>query len=313
VKNMIDSILIYQKERGSILWRKEFQNEKRLDLQDSSQPYISMIEMYIKELATKNISSTDNLDLGEKTLFFHVIPQFSITIVFLTNREDKTRLLKIYDKVTAILNKNSILFANWSTWNGDVSVFEILSFDLNRIIVEYNSAKPFLIPELTPNQALYELEAEHTKKLKEQSVVLENKLKNTTIFSIKLEILDQLLKYGQELNDNTSIDQYKKVLEKIQKEFQETKFKAQYFLTILKKLAKNILDFYGQKSVTEINYRDIYLNAFSLASKLKLLGKDQMNEKLKMLATELLEKKEMNKEFYTEILTQFMNLPENVI
>jgi hypothetical protein len=310
---MINSILIYQKEKGCILWRKEFQTEKGLDPADSTQAYISMIQMYIKELATKDIRGNDMLDLGEKTLIFYPIPHFSINIVFLTNRDDKTHLLKIYDKINSVINKNSILFTNWSTWNGDVSIFDILNLDLTNIIMEYNSSKPFLIQESSPNQALTELEFEHTKKLKEEVTILENKLKITSILSSKIEILDQLIKYGHELNDITSLELYKKTQEKIQKEVQDTKFKAQYFLTLLKKMAKNLLDFYGQKRISEINYRDIYLNAFSLASKLKLLGIDQLNEKLKTLATNLLEKKDMNKEFYVEILSQFIALPENLV
>jgi hypothetical protein len=313
---MLYSIFIYQTETGLPIWQQSFEKQMddyRIQLFSS---FFSAIQTFVKELVNTGDKGLKNIELGNFVIKITAIPKIHLEIIAIIDKEDEKPLGKVNLQIIKLLEEHNQLF---EPWDGDTSKFDVLNLDILRMI---QSEKSLLgNKSLIDGQSeilgsivdrLPELEKNQRENCLNERTFLYKKFNDTGNILKKIEILGSIDIISQKLKDKADVLKITGMRKNLETELISTKQKIAYFLHNTKAAISKAVEIIGRKPLSELDFKDAYMNLYSFSTKLKTIGRDDLAEQYRQMAQLFIDKKEEEREQLSQALKNILNLPDEI-
>lgn len=312
---MLYSLFIYQSQSGLLIWDKSFEKQmdsRRIELFSS---FFSAIQSFVKEMITSTTKGLKNIEMGNFSIKITALTKLNLDIVAITDKEDEKALNKILPRLIKLLEDHKEIFIDW---DGDKSRFKILDLEIINIIQTEKTllgSKSILdgqneiIGQIIDK--LPELEASQRDNYLKEREFLYKRMSQTTNIVKKMEIIDAIDAISQKLKDKEDVSKIAGIRKTLMNELTSTKQKLIYFLTMAKQAITKVAEFMGIKSLSELDFKDVYINLYSFSTKLKVIGRDDLSEEFRTIAQLLIDKREEKRAELSKAISRILNLPED--
>ncbi len=319
---MLYSLFFYQNKTGLLLWEKSFGSElnEKTELISS---FFSAIQNFLKELILDGSFQQESkglqaIDMGNYSISITDIPELEIDVVVITDKNQVKIAKKFVSKIIKLLKEEhkEIFF----DWDGDLGRFNVLDLEILRILQNYKdlmgSSGKFLEEsnEIMDDiiEQMPELELEQRSHYLDELNFLDEKLNNSKNIFKKIELMNSKQTILQKLKEKEKIKKIQQEKFKMLSELDNTKQKLSYYLTQTKQYISDVVQNSYGKGLYDIDYKNAYMNLYSFSSKLKQIGNDELSKKYYDIANILLKKPTNQKETFSNIITDILNLSDNV-
>jgi hypothetical protein len=316
-------MILYNKANGLTVWEKSFEPDTSSDQIIMYSSFFSAIQSFVMEIIRKNKSSTkegtgtglSRIDLGDKYIKMTLIPSTELELITIAEKTDSDLIEKLHLEIPSLLNTKYVdLIQQTKEWSGDLTRFQVLDHDMLQIIDILGKSRPdtpFVFEQQKIFLKLPALKEQKRKQLEDEKRRIYERIKRMPSMPEKIQALEQIWTYAQEFQNPTEIANLEHQIQKSQKELSDIKTRVVYYIAQIKAIVHNFIQTVGLKSLDAGNYRDIYLNTYSFASKLRLYGAETAANHFKGLAEKLLGQ-ERDPDAFANILKTLLNLSEIV-
>ncbi len=310
---MLHSIFLYQTNSGLLMFDMNFQEigEGKLELFSA---FFSAIKNFIHEMVFDGSKDLKNIEMGNYQVKITHIPQIIADLVLIIDKRNEKRANKLVPKIIEILLKHQEIFLDW---DGNRRVFKILYYPITELI---KSEKTLLDEKsLTDNQMdilksiwakKSELLPQEKENLLSEKQYLANRLRKVENLIKKEKIIKKIVELTHQLKDDKGYLEYQKQFQHVKNEIKDAELKIKYYLTQIKNSLNDSLKKLGSKSILMGNYRDTYVNLYSLSSKVRKLLSTNDYQKFKKMAKILIEKDESRESELYQVIKDILNLKE---
>lgn len=312
---MLYTIFIYQSESGLLMYDKSFQDisSGKMELFSS---FFSALKTFISEMVLKGSKELKNIEMGDYTILITSIQEIKADLVVIADKEDHKDVNKLVPKILKVLMKHEEVFTNWQ---GDRDALTVLEEPLNQIIAK----KKKLIGDSNilerPEDFLAsmwehktEIDLDVKNKLLVEKESLTQNLAQIINVQGKLAITERLLQIAEQTKNGKEFLKYQQDVKQFKDQIKDIKIKMKYYIDKVKTSLSSVLDKVGNKSLKDIDYKDVYLNLYSFSSKLKLLDTTNRWEEYKEYANILINKQDHSAHEMSETVSRILNISEDV-
>jgi len=318
---MLYSIFLYQTKTGILIWRKTFETglESKSELFSS---FFSAIQNFVKELVRDTNSDSKGLqaiDMGNFVVNITQLANLEIDVVAIADKEDVKAIRKFLPNVIKILNGHKELF-DFSHWDGNQTLFNVLDVEILQLLQTHKKltgsgksltdGRKEVLGQII--DAMPEIEQDKIEHYMNEINFLETRMKNEASIYRKLELLNSIEDVYRKLKHKDALEQIHHRRRKLSNDLRDLKTRLNFYLVETKKSISNAIDDAKNrsKSIYEIDFKNAYMNFYSFASKLKLLGKMDLSEEYQKNARTLIEKE--NEEEFSTLISKILHLNDEI-
>lgn len=305
---VVYNLFIYEKGTGLLFWKKTFVNkinDKKVELFSS---FFSAIQNFVKDLVSDtSTEGLKNIEMGDYIINNNSVPELGIDIVIIADKEDGEELEKIAPRIGQVLHNHSELLENW---DGKVQRLRVLDAEIIDVLLNDSS---LLTEDMISEDERKALEQRKDKNYINEYHFLQNRFNKVKNLPKKINILDQMERIAEKIDDQSKLEEIRKRKKKIKSKIKKTKQKISYYLSKAKDcISANINKRQtSNDALFDLSFRDAYINLYSFSKKLKLLGKADMAREYYKISKYLIDKPEEIKCNFRSILEQVMELPDS--
>jgi len=312
---MLYQIFLFQSDSGILFWSKTFENLSQVK-EELFSSFFSAIQSFVKEIVTGG-SELKNIEMGNYLIKVVKDKKLGVDFVMIAEKDDEKKLNRVTPKVIKILQTHENLF---KAWDGNQSMFhslgiEIISTlqkekdlfegDTNKTLVD---GQDVILNSILSNRP--DVDPEKRKELVAERRDLEKRLSEPISLLEKQKIINRLYEIAETLKD---IEDIKAIQEKKKKnltEINETKVRIVHFLEELKGSLNGAILQSKSLPLAEIDFKQAYIHLYSLSTKLKQFGKEDLAYEFKEYANILLEKPKDKINNISEFIGKILNINE---
>ncbi len=313
---MLYSIFLYQTKSGLLIFDKSFQEISKTKIELFSS-FFSAIKSFIQQMLLDGSKDLKNIELGNYLVKITTIPEINVDLVLIIDQDDNKKANKMIPKIIKILLTHRELFRDW---DGNLRLFDILDHPITELIASEKS----LLDEktLTDNQIEIlksiwsrkgELLPQELESILKEKQFLEKRLNRVENLLRKKNIIEKIIEITHQIKDDKGYLQSQKILQKVENEINDTRFKIKYYLKSAKESLSNSLEKLGQKPLIQGDYKDTFLNLYSFGTKIQKISSGEGYQKFKEMANLLLEKDESRESELSQVIKDILNLKEEDI
>ncbi len=305
---MLYSLFIYQSSSGLMLWKKTFEKKMDPNKVELFSSFFSAIRSFVKEIIEDSSKEgLKNLEMGNFAVNINHIAKLDIDIVSITDKGDQEILKQFIPKLIKILYNHEQLFHDW---DGNRSRFDVL--DLEIMVCLTNECEGIFdsVSSGELGEQITGLKEEQKQKYKEELKFLDKKFLKTTNLYKKIDIIESMTNISSKLGNNQKLKWCQRQKRQLEDQIDSTKYKVSHFLSKAKDAVSKTVKNVGGKPLSELNYRDVYISLYSFSSKLKLLGKNDLSEKYRGMAKELIDKNQPKE--IPNLISNILQMPDDV-
>ncbi len=315
---MLYFLFLYQIESGELLYEKEFQVDidSHMDLFGS---FFSALKLFVSEMVNEGIEELKTIGLGDLMASIIRILEANIDLVIIAEKDDKKEIQKLSSKLKNIVLNYKELFLVDAVKSED---FENFDKEINDIILSHRKI-------LDPN-ALIEKQKDFLKSIwdqrgkisdqlrderkdleNERTIIINNLLKENNVLK-KFSLCKLILELSDKLEDEEFFLEYQKKAKIIANEINDQKIRLKYYLNRAKESLKVALDTFGERTLIEGDFKEVYSNLYSFSSKLKNFASVEVYEKYYHLVSKLINRKGISTEEFSLVINEISNMDENI-
>ena len=315
---MLYFLFLYQIESGELLYEKEFQADidSHMDLFGS---FFSALKLFVSEMVNEGIEELKTIGLGDLMASIIRILEANIDLVIIAEKDDKKEIQKLSSKLKNIVLNYKELFLVDAVKSED---FENFDKEINDIILSHRKI-------LDPN-ALIEKQKDFLKSIwdqrgkisdqlrderkdleNERTIIINNLLKENNVLK-KFSLCKLILEISDKLEDEQFFLEYQKKVKIIANEINDQKIRLKYYLNRAKESLKVALDTFGERTLIEGDFKEVYSNLYSFSSKLKNFASVEVYEKYYHLVSKLINRKGISTEEFSLVINEISNMDENI-
>ncbi len=315
---MLYFLFLYQIESGELLYEKEFQVDidSHMDLFGS---FFSALKLFVSEMVNEGIEELKTIGLGDLMASIIRILEANIDLVIIAEKDDKKEIQKLSSKLKNIVLNYKELFLVDAVKSED---FENFDKEINDIILSHRKI-------LDPN-ALIEKQKDFLKSIwdqrgkisdqlrderkdleNERTIIINSLLKENNVLK-KFSLCKLILELSDKLEDEEFFLEYQKKAKIIANEINDQKIRLKYYLNRAKESLKVALDTFGERTLIEGDFKEVYSNLYSFSSKLKNFASVEVYEKYYHLASKLINRKGISTEEFSLVIDEISNMDENI-
>jgi hypothetical protein len=299
-----------------MVWQKNFDPKLTDDKVELFGSFFSAIQNFAKEIVVSGRNEINNINMGTLELKVTNIDKLNLELITIADAIKSKEIGKFHIEVVKTLLSHKEIFFDW---DGDVGKFKALDHEIELLYLESKllSGEDSLvqhqrqildtiwgvIPDLEPSQK--------QAYLKERDY-LYAKFKSTSEILKKFDILQTIDNITSKIRDAESLQQVQQQRKKLLGELKTAKEHFKHYLAKTKESLVKATESLGPKSLDNIKFNEVYLNLYSFATKLRLLGNVDLAEEYKKLATGMLEKSPEVQENLSQVVHNILNLSEDI-
>jgi hypothetical protein len=315
---MLYFLFLYQIESGELLYEKEFQEDfdSHMDLFGS---FFSALKLFVSEMVNEGVKDLQTIGLGNLMASIIRILEANIDLVIIAEKEDKKEIQKLSSKLKSIILNykelflvNAVKSENFENFDKEIND-SILShqkiLDPNVLI---EKQKDFLKSIWDQRGKISDQLREEKKDLEnERTIIVNNFLKENNILK-KFSLCKLILELSDKLEDEQFFLEHQKKAKIIANEINDQKIRLKYYLTRAKESLKVCLDTFGERTLIDGDFKEVYSNLYSFSSKLKNFTSVEVFEKYYHLASKLMDRKGISLEEFSLVIDEIRNMDENI-
>ncbi|TXT64169.1 MAG: hypothetical protein BAJALOKI1v1_600003 [Promethearchaeota archaeon] len=304
---VVYNIFIYQTGSGILLWKRSFEQNIKDEKLELFSSFFSAIKSFVKELVSEKSDQTlKNIEMGNYIINNTQIKKLGADIVIIADQTDEIELLKIIPKIIGVLKNHAEII---KTWDGTVHRLKVLDYEILELLRKESDLLD--TAEISEEEERNIFEEQKVKYLKEYNF-LHNRFDKVKAFPHKLAILNQMQRIAELVNDTKKIERIEECRKRMNSEMDLLMKKVSIYLAEAKEcISDNFKKIPVSKSLFDLAYREAYINLYSFANKIRLLGNQQLAEKYIKVAKLLIDKPPEIKEDFKSILEDIMDLPDD--
>jgi len=278
--------------------------------------FYSALKTFISEVISDKKAELKTVGLGEINAYISQIPELSIDLILIADKEDSKIISKLNQKIADLILQYKDLFEK-NQVNRDL--FENFNKDINEIIL---SQKGILDPNL-----IIEKRGDILKSIWDQKGVISTKIKNEidklrierdgliknfedeNILVKKLEKCRGIINICEEILDTNTLVEYQKSAKILINEIEDRKAKLQYYLNQAKEALNLIL---ARGSIINGRYKEVYSYLYSFSSKLKNLVDPEIYHKYYELAKKFIDADKFSHEELSMMINEVLEMDSNI-
>jgi len=315
---MLYFLFIYQIESGELLYEKEFQADfdSHMDLFGS---FFSALKLFVSEMVTDGIKDLQTIGLGDLMASIIRILEANIDLVIIAEKDAKKEIQKLSSKLKSIVLNYKELFLVDAVKSED---FEKFDKEINDIILSHRKIldpnvliekqKDFLKSIWDQRGKISDQLREERKDLENERTIIVNKLLTENNVLKKLSLCKLILELSDKLEEEHFFLEYQKKAKIIANEINDQKIRLKYYLNRAKESLKVGLDTFGERTLIEGDFKEVYSNLYSFSSKLKNFASIEVYEKYYHLASKLINRKGISSEEFSLVIDEISNMDENI-
>ncbi len=315
---MLYFLFLYQIESGELLYEKEFQAdfESHMDLFGS---FFSALKLFVSKMVNDGVKDLQTIGLGKLMASVIRILEANIDLVIIAEKDDKKEIQKLSSKLKSIVLNYKEIFLASAVKAED---FEKFDKEINNIILSHRKIldpnvliekqKDFLKSIWDQRGKISDQLREERKDLENERTIIINKLLTENNVLEKLTLCKLILEISDKLEDEQFFLEYQKKAKIIAKEINDQKIRLKYYLTRAKESLKVALETFGEMTLREGDFKEVYSNLYSFSSKLKNFASVEVYEKYYHLASKLINRKEISSEEFSLVVYEINYMDENI-
>jgi hypothetical protein len=278
--------------------------------------FYSALKTFISGVLSDKKTELETVGLGEVNAYISQIPELSIDLILIADKEDSKIISKLNPKITNLILQYKDLFEK-NQINRDL--FENFNKDINEIIL---SQKGILNPNL-----IIEKRGDILKSIWDQKGVISTKIKNEidklrierddliknfedeNILVKKLEKCQGIINICEDILDTNTLVEYQKSAKILINEIEDRKAKLQYYLNQAKEALNLIL---ARGSIIHGRYKEVYSYLYSFSSKLKNLVDPEIYHKYYELAKKFIDADKFSHEELSMMINEVLEMDSNI-
>ncbi len=315
---MLYFLFLYQIESGELLYEKEFQADidSHMDLFGS---FFSALKLFVSEMVNEGIRDLQTIGLGDLMASIIRILDANIDLVIIAEKDDKKEIQKLSLKLKSIVLNYKELFLVDAVKSED---FENFDKEINDIILSHRKIldsnvliekqRDFLKSIWDQRGKISDQLRDERKDLENERTIIINKLLKESNVLKKLSLCKLILELSDKLEDEQFFLEYQKKAKIIAKEINDQKIRLKYYLNQAKESLKVALDTFGEGTLIDGDFKEVYSNLYSFSSKLKNLASIEVYEKYYHLARKLINRKEISPKEFSLVIDEISNMDGNI-
>jgi len=315
---MLYFLFLYQIESGELLYEKEFQVDidSHMDLFGS---FFSALKLFVSEMVNDGIDELKTIGLGDLMASIIRILEANIDLVIIAEKDDKKEIQKLSSKLKNIVLNYKELFLVDIVKSED---FENFDKEINDIILSHRKIldpnaliekqKDFLKSIWDQRGKISDQLRDERKDLENERTIIVNKLLKENNVLKKFSLCKLILELSDKLEDEEFFLEYQKKAKIIANEINDQKIRLKYYLNRAKESLKVALDTFGERTLIEGDFKEVYSNLYSFSSKLKNFASVEVYEKYYHLASKLINRKGISTEEFSLVIDEISNMDENI-
>ncbi|MFX1582999.1 MAG: hypothetical protein ACFFDL_00280 [Promethearchaeota archaeon] len=312
---MLYFLFLYRSDSGILLYDKDFQvkDKKHMDMFGS---FYTALKAFISGVMSDKKDELKTVGLGEVNAYISQIPELSIDLILIADKEDSKNISKLNPKITALMLQYKDLFEE-NQVNRDL--FENFNKDINEIML---SQKGILDPNFIIEKrgdilkSIWDQKGEISIKIKDEierlRIERDELIKNfekEIILLKKLEKCQDIINISEKLLDKNTLVEFQKSAKTLINEIEERKAKLRYYLSQAKESLNLVL---AKGSVTHGQYKEVYSYLYSFSSKLKNLVEREIYHKYYELANKFINVDKFNHEELLMMINEVLEMDNNI-
>jgi hypothetical protein len=309
---MIYTIFVYNSNNGKLLYDQHFQklDSGKIELFSS---FFSAVKAVISEIVMNGAKELKNIDLGDYSVTITTIPDLTVDLVIIADKEDTKTINKLTPKVIKLLKKYDELFlSNYP----DLIVKNTLNDELYHLVFSsVNESKKSMLEN--PEQVLKSLWAQRSQITEERRTQLIQdrdmiiyQIENSVLLPYKIQMSEKVLEISEELHDETTFLNYQQDINRLRNELNDAKFKLEYYISKVKESLNEAIKNLADKPLRSGDYKNTYLNLYSFSSKLKLFKENEW-ELYRELANKLIDKESISEHELSDVIQTILRMSTN--
>jgi len=281
--------------------------------------FFSALKLFVSEMVNEGIEELKTIGLGDLMASIIRILEANIDLVIIAEKDDKKEIQKLSSKLKNIVLNYKELFLVDAVKSED---FENFDKEINDIILSHRKI-------LDPN-ALIEKQKDFLKSIwdqrgkisdqlrderkdleNERTIIINNLLKENNVLK-KFSLCKLILELSDKLEDEEFFLEYQKKAKIIANEINDQKIRLKYYLNRAKESLKVALDTFGERTLIEGDFKEVYSNLYSFSSKLKNFASVEVYEKYYHLVSKLINRKGISTEEFSLVIDEISNMDENI-
>jgi hypothetical protein len=315
---MLYFLFLYQIESGELLYEKEFQTDidSHMDLFGS---FFSALKLFVSKMVNDGVKDLQTIGLGKLMASIIRILEANIDLVIIAEKDDKKEIQKLSSKLKSIVLNYKEIFLASAVKAED---FEKFDKEINNIILSHRKIldpnvliekqKDFLKSIWDQRGKISDQLREERKDLENERTIIINKLLTENNVLEKLTLCKLILEISDKLEDEQFFLEYQKKAKIIAKEINDQKIRLKYYLTRAKESLKVALDTFGERTLIDGDFKEVYSNLYSFSSKLKNFASIEVYEKYYHLASKLIDRKGISSEEFSLVIYEINYMDENI-
>jgi len=308
-------LFLYQSESGILLYDKDFQakDKKHMDLFGS---FYSALKTFISGVISDKNDDLKTVGLGEINAFISQIPELSIDLILIADKEDSKIISKLNPKITNLILQYKELFVKDQI---NREIFENFNKDINKIML---SQKGILDPNFIIEKrgdilkSIWDQKGEISIKIKhemerlriERDDLIKN-FENEVILVKKLKKCQDIINFSEKLLDKNTLVEYQKRAKTLINEIEDRKAKLRYYLNQAKEALNLVL---AKGSIIHGQYKEVYSYLYSFSSNLKNLVASEIHQKYYELAQKFIDIDKFSHAEVSMMINEVLDMDDNI-
>ena len=278
--------------------------------------FYSALKTFISGGISEKKAELKTIGLGEINGYIYEIPEVSIDLILIADREDSKIVNKLNSKISDIILQYRDLFEK-DQINRDL--FENFNKDINEIILSHKGILDSnLIIEKRGDilKCIWDQKGEISTKIKDEIEGLRikrddliKKFEKEYILVKKLEKCQEIINICEELLDENTLMEYQKSAKILINEIEDRKAKLQHYLNQAKEALNLVL---ARGSIVHGQYKEVYSYLYSFSSRLKNLVKPEIHHKYYELAKKFMDVDKFSHEELSMMINEVLEMDNNI-
>ena len=294
-------------------------DQEQLNLYSS---FLSAIQSFVKEIVQGTKSQLNLLDMGNLIVHITPIPALGLELVSVSEKKDEKAVKKFHEKLTPVLISHQKIFPKWDEWDGNLSLFNALDYDIFNTLREFKS----LIKDntdfsksdsiISENQ-MFSLKMDQEKIYTEEFNELMTDFAKSKNLTEKHMIITKLRAFEHKINDASLKEKININYKRVVNEYNDLKTRINYFVNqardsvgkMLQNVSSNRDPWESESFRTEV--RQLYLHLYSASSKFKQLGTEAKANEFKELSNAFLSENQTQQSDLYQTMNKVLKITEN--
>jgi len=281
--------------------------------------FFSALKLFVSEMANEGTGDLKTIGLGDLVASIIRILEANIDLVIIAEKDDKKEIQKLSSKLKSIVLNYKELFLVNAVKSED---FEKFDKEINEIILSHRKIldpnlliekqKDFLKTIWHQRGKISDQLRDGRKDLENERTIIVNKLLKENNVLKKFSLCKLILELSDKLEDEQFFLEYEKKKKIIANQINDQKIRLKYYLKRVKESLKGASSAFGEGTLIEGDFKEVYTNLYSFSSKLKNFAFVEVYEKYYHLASKLILRKGISPEEFSLVIDEISNMDDNI-